>query len=280
MGIGIRRYETTVKKLLILLLLSALPCAAQTYIQSNASDGSSPLTSQFTTQNDAAGNAIIVLETSSEYGDCQYAGNSVGHPVPTDTEGNTFVLLGVNNLGSNVPLCAFAAFNIVGGTKDTVTCYNVNTFGIGCNIVELHGVNSYDSSACTANACIGLLTTPASLATGSCVYNSGPGTFTCSAPSVNTNFTNEMMIGYFGIGHGGDCASGFGAGDVNGSWTSIAAGSDEYQYQLFATTQAGLVVNVNITDGALSCKMATSIFGFYQSSGLSGSKMVGLTRLQ
>lgn len=238
----------------LFFLLAALPAGAQSYIQQNSQDGNSPQTAQFAAQNDAAGNAIVVLVSGSEYNHCDQT------HLPNDTEGNTFHLLGYF-IGTNTNECVFATYSIAGGTKDAVTCYGVNSsFSISCDIEEMHNVNAFDSVTCVSNACI----------------SGGTGSGTLSSPSINTNFAAELVWGFGGTGMGGDCPSEF-AGGAGAGWTSTASGTVLTEYQVFASTQAGLTATV--LKGATSCEYTLGIFAFYQAaSGAGGSKSLGPTR--
>ena len=216
----------------------ALPSVSPTiptYIQQAAGGGNSPVAVQFPS-NDAAGNTIWVGSSGSGYVSCSSA-------VPTDTEGNTFVLLATIGSLDQANQCVFAAFNIVGGTKDAVTCYGTNTiYAIGCNIVELHGVNAFDAATCVSNACV----------------TDGNSAGTISSPAINTNFANEIFIGFGTTSLAGDCTF---AGPGSG-YTQINSGSVFFEYKVVSSMQSGATATVN--KGASACEYSLGIYAFYQ----------------
>jgi hypothetical protein len=231
------------KKLIIFVLFLSVPSGAwgQAVVQQFGAVGSAPsVTAQFSS-NDTAGNTIWVGTSGSEYGACST------NP-PTDTEGNTFVFLGtIVGTGSlnQANQCAFAAYNIVGGTRDTVTCYLAGTFGgISCNLVELSGVNAFDSATCISSACVGDGNTPGII----------------SSPAINTNFANEILIGFGTRSMGGDCPVAF-VGPGSG-YTQINSGSVFYEYQVLNSPQMGVTATVN--HGSPACVWSMGVYAFFQ----------------
>jgi hypothetical protein len=161
-----------------LLLFCALPAsAAGSFVQYGVNVGSgTTVVAQFSI-NDAAGNMIWVL--------CTYkpAYGGVCNSVPTDSEGNTFVADGtaVASSSNDAGMIAYHAFNIAGGTKDSVTCHTNGGSNSYCTISEWHGLNALDKQNSGASE------------TGTAAATS----------SVSTTVATETLLGGGGLNPGG-----------------------------------------------------------------------------
>ena len=195
--------------ILLAMLLTVFACSAKaqqlpSFKQYALTDYVNQTTGFFTfnTQVTTRGSAIVVS--------CAYV-PIYGHCTapPTDTEGNTFILVSTKETANGVAgQKIYSALNITGNTNDTVTCYSEAISSISCTGVEIAGVNALD------------LGSDSTQATGNNVSPTSPG--------VVTAHNNEIMLGFGAMNPGS--SSTFSA--YGGGWTGIVRGSVEAEYQI------------------------------------------------